>query len=691
MRRDEAKGEVRKGTCRAGCIYASRLTTLLSLLLLPAIAVAGEAVTRQYDWLTAGKVSGSHVLVIRGDGTRIADFEFNDRGRGPKIHEESKADESGMLISLQVSGHSYMGAPADETFAVKDGLARWKSTLETGESEASGYYSAHDDTPEQLAMMARALLSSPTGKLDLLPAGRSSIRKLADKGVTWAGREQIVSLYAISGLGFVPQYLWLDADNELFALALGWMGLTPRGLQDVLHELQEIQDEAEQNYHHELAQRLSNGLPTDWILRNVSIVDVESGTLKSGQMVAVSGGVIKKIMDDERLQMPPADDARTRIIDGQGLSLMPGLWDMHTHLSLDDGLLHIAAGVTTTRDLANDPARLESTRRSFDSGDVIGPRSFASGFIDKNSPFSAPTGRLAESLDDALRMVREYAELGYPQVPLSSSIEPEWVRPIADEVHSNSMRLSGHIPSFMTAEQAILDGYDEIQHINMLFLNFLAGPEDDTRTPVRFSLVAEKAGDMNLNAPPVNEFIALLKEKGIVVDPTVTIFDSMFRHRSGELDPAYAMIADHMPPSVRRSMLAGEMDITDHNAPRYARSADALLELIAKLHQAGIPLVAGTDAMPGFTLHRELELYHRAGISTADVLKIATLGSARVADAADRTGSISEGKQADFVLLAGNPLEDINAIRKPVAVFKGDRWFDPALLYEAIGIKPFTR
>jgi len=243
----------------------------------------------------------------------------------------------------------------------------------------------------------------------------------------------------------------------------------------------------------------------------------------------------------------------------------------------------------------------------------------------------------------------------------------------------------------MTAEQAVNDGYDEIQHINMLFLNFLAGPEDDTRTPVRFTLVAEKAGSMDLDSPPVNDFVALLKEKGTVIDPTVTVFEGMFRHRSGELDPEYEMIADHMPPSVRRGMLAGEMDITDENAARYAKSADALLEMIGKLHQAGIPLVAGTDAMAGFTLHRELELYHEAGISNADVLKIATIDSARVMGVADSTGTIAEGKAADFVLLAGNPLEDISAVRRPVAVFKGDRWFDPALLYESIGVKPFTR
>jgi len=353
--------------------------------------------------------------------------------------------------------------------------------------------------------------------------------------------------------------------------------------------------------------------------------------------------------------------------------------------------LQIAAGVTTVRDLANDPERLPEVRAAFDNGDVIGPRSYAAGFIDKRSPYAAPTGRLADTLEDALRMVEEYADAGYPQIKIYSSIDPDWVKPIAAAAHARGMRLSGHIPSYMTARQAVLDGFDEIQHINMLFLNFLAGPEDDTRTPLRFTRVAEKAGSMDLDAPEVRDFIALLSERRIVVDPTVTIFDSMFRHRSGELDPSYAMIADHMPPAVRRGMLGGDLDIDDSNAATYAHSADALLEMIGKLHAAGVPLVAGTDAMPGFTLHRELELYHRAGLSNADVLRIATLGSARVMGAETESGSINEGKRADFVLLARNPLDDISAVREPVAVFKGDRWFDPARLYEAVGIRPFTR
>ena len=639
--------------------------------------------TQRYEWLTAGEVSGSHVRLIQDDGTRVTDFEFNDRGRGPKIHEVLKTDESGRLLSLQVSGHSYMGAPVDETFRVEDGLAHWKSTLEQGEAPAGAFYWANEGTLEQLAMLARALLATGSGQLDLLPAGVASIRKVA--------RHEDIVLYAISGLDLTPQYIWLDQDGELFALAGGWMGLTPEGKSGILPKLQEIQDQEEKSYHRKLAESLTSHLPANWIIRNVSIVDVEDGTLKQGQLVAVTDGRIVRVVEDKELNLPVYGDLQPRIIDGQGLTLIPGLWDMHTHLSLEDGLLQIAAGVTNVRDLGNDPQRLLEVRAAFDDGEIIGPHSTAAGFIDGKSPYSAPTGSLAESLDDALVMVREYAAAGFPQIKIYSSIDPSWVKPLAGEIHRNGMRLSGHIPSYMTARQAVIDGFDEVQHINMLFLNFLAGPEDDTRTPLRFSLVADKAGEMDLDAVPVGEFISLLKEKGTVIDPTVTIFDSMFRHRSGDLDPSYAMIADHMPPSVRRSMLAGEMDIDDSNAARYARSADALLEMIAKLHSAGVPLVAGTDAMAGFTLHRELELYHRAGISNADVLKIATLESARVAGKAAEGGSISVGKQADFVLLAGNPLDDISAVRKPVAVFKGDRWFDPALLYEAVGIRPFTR
>ena len=139
--------------------------------------------TQRYEWLTAGKVSGSHVRLIRDDGTRVTDFEFNDRGRGPKLHEELQTGKDGMLVSLQVSGRSYMGAPVDETFSVEDGVARWKSNLEQGAAQAGAFYWANEGTLEQLAMLARALLATASGQVDVLPAGKASIRKVAGRSI----------------------------------------------------------------------------------------------------------------------------------------------------------------------------------------------------------------------------------------------------------------------------------------------------------------------------------------------------------------------------------------------------------------------------------------------------------------------------------------------------------------------------
>ena len=287
---------------------------------------------------------------IQDDGTRVTDFKFNDRGRGPKIHEVLETDESGRLLSLQVSGHSYMGAPVDETFRVEGGAALWKSTLEQGEAPAGDFYWANEGTLEQVATLARALLATGSGQLDLLPAGRASIREVA--------RHENVVLYAISGLDLTPQYIWLDQDGELFALAMGWMGLTPEGQSEILPKLQEIQDQEEKKYHRKLAESLTRHLPANWIIRNVSIVDVENGTLKQDQLVAVTDGRIVRVVEDKELNLPVYGDLQPKIIDGQGLTLIPGLWDMHTHLSLEDGLLQIAAGVTQVRDMGNNAERL---------------------------------------------------------------------------------------------------------------------------------------------------------------------------------------------------------------------------------------------------------------------------------------------------------------------------------------------
>lgn len=655
---------------------------ILFCLLFSPVLVAET--TTEYDWLTLGKKSGDLIVTDHGLGHRTVTFAFSDRGRGPSTTETLRLDDGQLMREYQATGNSYMGAPVNESFRVEEGMALWSSSEESGSAPWSrAAYVAANGSPETLAALVRSILAQPDQRIDLLPSGTASVRQLTEATVTRGDQSQRVRLMALSGLGFTPTYVWLDQKDQLFAVAYHWMGLTPVGWNDSLDALQKLQDQAEADYHRQLALELSQPLEGSTLIINARLLDVATGTLGEPTAVRVADGLIKATGEQ-------AGGEANRVIDARGRTLMPGLWDMHTHISLSDGLLQIAAGVTSVRDLANAHEDLLATIGQFDAGSVIGPRVHKAGFIDQKSEFSAPTGMIADTLEQALEFVDWYAERGYPQIKIYSSITPDWVKPIAERIDEHGMRLSGHIPTSMTAEQAVRDGFDEIQHINMLFLNFLAGPEDDTRTPVRFTLVGEKAGTLDLNKKAVAEFIALLRKNQVVVDPTVTIFHSMFLNRAGEIDPSYAAIADHLPASVRRSLLAADLDINADNEAAYARSAQALLELIGMLHEGDVQLVAGTDAIAGFTLHRELELYAEAGIPNAEVLKIATLDAARVAGQDRSNGSITTGKIADLILIDGNPLQDISAIRKVVWTLKGDRLFDATRLYDAVGIKGFV-
>ncbi|MEZ5442719.1 MAG: amidohydrolase family protein [Lysobacterales bacterium] len=670
-------------------IAAHLTSTCLAVCLLSASnAWAGVPEQHDYDWLTQGKPSGEMVTLVHPDGRRETRFEFNDRGRGPNQHETIAVDEQGLIRELRLEGKAYMGSPVDEHFQRHpDGSATWQSPAESGRADAAeqAYYVASDGTPEQGAVFARALLRAPGQTLALLPNGQASIRKLTDQTVELDDQRKTVTLYAISGEAFEPSYLWLDEQQELFAVAYGWMGLAPKGWQDSLPALQARQNEFQADHHRQLASELTHALPTEWCIGSVNLLDVDAGRLLPNMTVRVDDGHISDVGRNSHVDC----NGLTRL-DGEGRTLMPGLWDMHAHVSIGEGLLNVAAGVVAVRDLANDHDRLMAIRAQMASGEVIGTDIHVSGFIDQRSPFAAPTGRLAESLDDALAMIEWYAERDYPHIKIYSSITPDWVKPMAQAIHGHGMTLSGHIPSGMTAERAVREGFDEIQHINMVFLNFLAGPKDDTRTPLRFRLVAEQAAALDLESDAVADFIALLRSRGTVIDPTVTIFDSMFRHRGGEVDPNYAMVADHLPPAVRRGFLSAEFDIPDDQADTFAASADALLAMIAKLHRAGVPLVAGTDAMAGFTLHRELELYAKAGIPAPDVLRIATQAGPRVVGVADQMGRIAPGYRAEMILVEGDPLTDLSALRRVHLTLRGNRYYRPSELHQAIGIKPFV-
>ncbi len=161
-------------------------------------------------------------------------------------------------------------------------------------------------------------------------------------------------------------------------------------------------------------------------------------------------------------------------------------------------------------------------------------------------------GFVIKNLDEAKHAVDWYHEHDYPQIKIYNSFPKAILADVTAYAHSKGMRVSGHIPVFLRAQEAVEQGYDEIQHINQVLLNFLVDDKTDTRTPERFYLPAEKVAGLDFDSKPVQDFLALLVRHKTVIDPTLTTFD-FIRQRDGDMSQAYASVADHMPPDIQRN------------------------------------------------------------------------------------------------------------------------------------------
>lgn len=238
----------------------------------------------------------------------------------------------------------------------------------------------------------------------------------------------------------------------------------------------------------------------------------------------------------------------------------------------------------------------------------------------------------------------------------------------------------------MIAAQAVEAGYDEIQHGNMLFLNFLLQPGDDTRGPARFSRVADSGAALDLDSAAVRAFLELLVRKKTVLDPTLVAFESMFANDPKDKVALMAPYFGRLPNQVERNAVGGGLPAPAGRREAYRAAHTAMGRLVRLAWQRGIPVVAGTDATAGLALARELELYVAAGIPAAEVLALTTLGAAKVMGQDKVSGSIAVGKRADLVLVDGDPLADIGAVRRTQVVVARGRIYDPARLLRAAGM-----
>jgi|TARA_B110000114_G_scaffold172608_1_gene199481 imidazolonepropionase-like amidohydrolase len=637
--------------------------------------------TTYYDVVFRESKAGVYKKWQQGVGSYGYYYTYTDRGRGPVLSEQITLDNNHFIKSQSISGLNYLKDSVYEYFEVNGNRAQWINSAgkDQGEFLSEALYFRYDGTPASYEILAQVLMKAEKKSVKLYPKG---LVTLMQKYPITLGDSISTQLLMIKGLDMNPVYLWLT-NHALIGKIAGNLHIIRTDFQGYRKEMKVIQDSLENQYLFQLATDLSQEID-DLIIKNVNIFTAEA-TLKRNQDVWVRKDKIKAIAPSIQSSVYGKD---ARIIDGTGKTLMPGMFDMHTHNTKFRGALHLAGGVTSVRDLANNK-QVKALSHQFNSNQIIGPRIVTfCGIIDGPGPF-ANQRNVVENLDEGLAEIQVYKDLGYQQIKLYSSIKPAWVKPMADKAHQLGMRVSGHIPAYMTASQAIDAGYNEIQHMNMLFLNFISDTID-TRTPLRFTMVANHGAKLDLSSPEYLTFVKQLKAHQILIDPTLSIFENMFVATKGMPSPTYEMIVDRLPLINQRSYYKGGLPKPLDGSNRYMVAHERMLDVVYDLYQKGVDIVPGTDGLPGFLYHRELELFVKSGIPIKEVLKMATIKSAVITGVADAYGSIEVGKQADLILISGNPLERISDIRKVLWTTQGGYLYEAEALYASMGIDKFN-
>lgn len=645
---------------------------------------------REYAVLVRREMAGQLQVRLTGAHTLESDYHFSDNGRGPTLRERWTMSPTGIPIDYRSEGNSTFGAVIDERFSIgSDQKLQWRSRIDHGEEIAARttLLLPLEPGPAFIAQIAATLIGHPERRATLRGGGEASAEILRTMTVTSADQPTTVMLVSVTGIDSDPWLVWLEdrPGLPLFALIDSRIQVIAARHQSLIPDLLAAQTRAEDERLTALQKRLAIPLHGVTLIRNVRWFDPVGGQLLGPSDVWLQDGFIASITRAGNARILP-----DHLIDGSAQTMIPGLIDTHVHYAADQGLSRLAAGVTTVRDMGSHNELLRATRARIDRGEIAGPLIVPTGFIEGRSRFSSRNGFVVDSLEEARAAVRWYARHGYQTLKLYSSIRPEWVSPIIRDAKRRGLRITGHVPAFMRADDAVEAGFDELAHINQVLLNFVARPDDDTRTLIRFTRVGEESSRFDPTGTEARRFITKLLTHRTIVDPTLVAFEAMFTQRQGEPNPSLAAIADHLPAQWQRELRAADLDLEGPRLGAFRVAFDKMLAMTREMHEAGVPLVTGTDSPHGVSLHRELELYVRAGISPAAALRAATLDAARALGENHRRGSIEPGRTADLVLIAGDPTTRIDDLRRATLVIRGTTAWQPARLYRALGIRPFV-
>jgi imidazolonepropionase-like amidohydrolase len=630
---------------------------------------------------TAGK-HGDEYRWTMADGRTAFRQSILLRGLIFETDETMRVGSDGMPAEVVIRGVTPSGDAA-ENFAIANGKASWTSPVDTGSASYSGpaFYVSQGGPFITAAPQIDALVAAGATGMALLPSGKATFQKVTSLDVDGPRGKKHVELILMRGTTQTPQPVWVE--NGRFFGALVGLAALPEGYEGNLDKMQAAQDAAIAALAPAAAKKfLTADARRPVLFRNVKIYDADKQRFVAGQNVVTSGGKIVSV--GTALPKLPAG---ARVIDGAGKTLVPGLWDSHMHVGDDfQTVSELALGVTNCRNPGG-PIELEvSQRKRRNEGTLLAPECWDSVIVDQKGPLVAQGSEAVGSLDETLAAVRKIKANGLTAVKFYTSMNPAWIPPAAKLAHELGLHVHGHIPAGMRTLDAINAGYDEITHI--YFATMQAMPDEvvaKSNTTMRLLGPGKYFKDVDLDAEPMKTVIRTMAEKKIVLDPTLVVVEGVLLANAGTVTPAYVPYIGTLPAATERGFKSGSIPyLPGMTRDDAQKSVHHMQEYVAKLFHAGVPIVAGTDGF-GMELVRELELYVGGGLTPAEALATATIIPARNVQADKRTGSIAVGKEADLLLVDGDPEKNIGDLRHVDQVMSDGVLMDGDALREAAG------
>ena len=587
--------------------------------------------------------------------------------------------------AIAIRGYTDQGDATEDFNVDGAGVAHWKTVVDSGSAPfGNRHYNAYGGPWLDSDMGVEALVAAGDKGIDLLPVGHASISFGRSAEIDGPHGPKAVKLAFLRGYSFAPSPVWLDSDNHFFGNA-GVVSLLPEGYEGSGPKLKALQDQAIADMVRGVAhQFLSPANRTPTLIDHVLLFDSIAGRYLPDHAVLIADGKVAAVGPAGSIKPPSG----VVLINGRGKTLTPGLWDSHQHVGDDWNLLqNVATGMTNYRSPGTQIDEALSIYKRRASGDLLAPDGKISVIIDRKDPLAAQGALTVSSVEEAIAAVDKIKAAGLWGVKFYTSMNPAWIAPASAEAHKLGLHVHGHVPAGMRPLDAVRAGYDEVTHINFILMQ--AMPQDvvdKSNTAARLEGPARYGKDVDLDAPAMQAFYAELSSRHTIIDPTLTVWEPLMTSDGSAISPEYAPFAEIVPPAVARSLKIGGYPLSQGlTRDDYRRSFAKMVELVGKLHQAGVRIVAGTDGS-GLELVRELELYEKAGLSNAEALQTATIIPARMTGMADRTGSIAPGKAADIILVDGDVSKDLGDLRHVNTVFLDGYRLDGKELREASGL-----